>query len=279
MSFNKSKSKSSSKPLSAKERSTLFSSSLANIGNVFKPAGSTFTKRNIVGYEPGTSGTPGIVDPTYGYTGAGAPLLDAMGGVDQWGREVNAPTYGGTGRTPIYETGTGTYDTGKMQFGDTLMNVPEFDRRDFAGGGEARTLSGGDYDALQESLYGSATSGLSRFEEGERERIDQDLGDRGIYSSGAAVQAQGDLTESLGDVYGRAGTDAATQRYLMQLQEQQTLNQRDLQAAQMENVYGLQAAEQDYGAQWAPLDYLAGLWGQTGGTKSSGGSSGFGASI
>ena len=74
--------------------------------------------------------------------------------------------------------------------------------------------------------------------------------------------------------YTAAGAEAAAQRYGMQSQEQQFLNQLTAQEAARETAYRQAEAQQQFASQWAPLEYLMGLYNQTGGAISSGKSSG-----
>lgn len=170
------------------------------------------------------------------------------------------------------------YNKALERIGSTLSSdfsgyFSSYQPPEYASPGEARTLSGGDYDALQQSIYDSATAGLSAFEERERERVNQDAADRGIWSSGLAMQAQDDVTDTLAQYYKQAGADAATQRYQLQSQELEGLNNYNLQESSQQNSFNQGNASSEYESQWRPLDYLAGIFAQGSGTISSGSSS------
>lgn len=140
-------------------------------------------------------------------------------------------------------------------------------------------MSGGDYDRLEDSIVSSRWAPLQRYEGLMRERTDEDLNRRGIWSSGIATQAQGDITEQFLPQYTAAGAEAATQRYGAQQQEQQFLNQLTAQEAARETAYRQAEAQQQFASQWAPLEFLMGLYNQTGGAISSGKSKGFNVSL
>lgn len=172
------------------------------------------------------------------------------------------------------------YDAAISRIGNTIASggiggqtFASYQRPDYVDPGRAAMLSGGDYDALEKSIYDSATAGLSRFENLERERVNQDAADRGIWSSGLAMRAQGDVSERLAAEYARAGADATTQRYNLQAQELAGLNNYNLQSAGAANTFNQGNAASEYESKWRPLDYLAGIYGQANGTVSSGSSS------
>lgn len=209
-----------------------------------------------------------------------------------------------------------------------------------------RELSDGDYDALQNAIYGSATAGLGRAETDWRESADQSMANRGIWSSGAAQRTQNDITGQLSTAYGQAGTAAAEQRYGLQNANNDAYNQYQLSDKGLNNQYNLgllntglgyyqadnqydlgrraadtgqyqaetgrigtdnqftlglqsnanqlqgindsyalnrasmlndanaQASNAAFQAQWAPANFLSGIWNGTGGTVSSGSSGG-----
>lgn len=131
--------------------------------------------------------------------------------------------------------------------------------------GPYQGLSNGDYNALQQSLYSGATAGLKQYEQDARDNIDQSLSDRGLWSSGIAQAAQNDLTNSLADNYQNAGANAAAQRYGLQAQDLAQQNAYNQGESQFANQFNVQNANQNYASQWAPLEYLQGLYNQTGG--------------
>lgn len=126
------------------------------------------------------------------------------------------------------------------------------------------SMNNGDYDRLEQNIYGSRTAGIDRAKTLDSQRVDADLAKRGIWSSGLAAAAQGDNNERYAASYLQAGGDAATQRYGMQ---QQDLNAK--------NAFDAQQAAASYQAAWQPLNYYADLWNKTSGQNSSSSSRGF----
>lgn len=127
-------------------------------------------------------------------------------------------------------------------------------------------LANGDYDRLEQNIVTSRTAPLYAAYQTQSGQLDSDLAKRGIWSSGAAVQAQNDLTNSYLPQLTQAGAEAANQRYALQ--------QQDLSS---KNAFNMENANRQYNAQWTPFDKAMGVWNGTGGTVStSSGSSGGG---
>lgn len=137
-------------------------------------------------------------------------------------------------------------------------------------------LSNGDYNALQGSLYTSATAGLDKYRQDTLDHINQDASNRGIWSSGIPISSEIDLAENLAPAYVQAGAGAASQRYGLQAQDLANQNSWNQSNNQFLNQFNTQQAAQDYASQWAPLEYLQGLYNQTGGIISNQKESGWG---
>jgi hypothetical protein len=127
------------------------------------------------------------------------------------------------------------------------------------------SLNNGDYNALEQSIINSRTAPLDTAWNKYKESENQQMADRGLWSSGMPIKEQQKYyAENFLPAYQQAGADAATQRYTMQ--------QSDLTA---KNAAAIDAAQKEYEAKWRPLDYAQGLYNQTGGVMSSGTSSGW----
>ena len=163
--------------------------------------------------------------------------------------------------------------------GSEKLLAPQYRTPGYVYTGAPRTMSGGDYNRLEDSIVSSRWAPLQRYESQVRDRTDEDLNRRGIWSSGVATQAQNDITEQFLPQYTAAGAEAAAQRYGMQSQEQQFLNQLTAQEADRETAYRQAEAQQQFASQWAPLEYLMGLYNQTGGAISSGKTNQFNAAV
>jgi hypothetical protein len=124
-------------------------------------------------------------------------------------------------------------------------------------------LSGGDYDRLEQNIVTSRLAPLQAAYGQQSSKLDSDLARRGIYSSGAATQAQNDLTSSFLPQINAASAEAAAQRYGLQNSELTNRNQ-----------FNLENASRNYNTQWKPYEFAQGIWNGTGGAVSSGASSG-----
>lgn len=181
----------------------------------------------------------------------------------------------GQERGDIFNWGLGSINAAMGNVGSRQLNAPQYQAPKFTASGAPQSLSGGDYNRLEQSIVDSRWAPLQRYEAQQRERTDEDLNKRGIWSSGIATQAQGDVTEQFAPQYAAAGAEAAAQRYGLQAQEQQFMNQLNMQEATRRTGFDQTQADQQYASQWAPLEYLMGLYNQTGGAISSGKSRGF----
>ena len=98
--------------------------------------------------------------------------------------------------------------------------------------------------------------------------LNSNLASRGIWSSGLAQQAQQASDDSFKAQYAQNGANSANAAA--------NLNQQN---ANAQNTFNLANAGQVNQSNWAPLNYLAGIWNGTGGQTSSGESSGFNFSL
>jgi|LGOV01.1.fsa_nt_gb hypothetical protein len=134
---------------------------------------------------------------------------------------------------------------------------------------EMQRLAGGDYDQLEQSLLGSQTSMLDSQWANRKDSINQDMADRGLYASGIGAQAENEIFASdFLPAYQQAAAGATAQRYGMESQDNAMANQM-----------AMSNAGQDFASQWAPYEYLMGLYNNTGGTISSSKSGGWNFSI
>lgn len=163
-----------------------------------------------------------------------------------------------TVKNPLYRAGT--YDYGPEYIEqDSYAYDPE------EGQFQAPEYQGfGDYDQLEENILSSRYAPIDRARDMAREDFNQSASDRGIWSSGLALEGEMDIDERFAPQYSAAGADAAVQRYGMEAQD-----------LAQQNQYGLSAADMEYQSRWRPADYLSGIWNQTGGTISSGSSGGW----
>ncbi len=181
--------------------------------------------------------------------------------------ESNSRPLSATERDSIYQAALGNLSSNIPSTGYTAPS--------YASPGAAKTMSDGDYAALEQNILKSRMAPINSAMADERARSDQSLSDRGLWASGIAEKAQQDVTKNFMPSITQAGADAATQRYGMQASELAGLNQFAQTSAQAQNAFDMENASRKDNSNWRPADYLAGLWNGTGGTVGSSGSEGF----
>ena len=170
----------------------------------------------------------------------------------------------GAERANIFNYGMSSVGSGQNSgiFNNTGYTAPEYQSSNY------QQMAGGDYNAYRQALYDGSTAGLRQYEGDARAGIDQSLSDRGLWSSGIAQAAQNDLTEGIADSYAQAGANSTAQALAMKQQDLQGMNTFNQNATAMENQFNQGNAQQEYAAKWAPLEYLLGMYNQTGGAVS-----------
>lgn len=121
-------------------------------------------------------------------------------------------------------------------------------------------LSGGDYNQLENALMESKAAGINRAWDLEKDSINQEAADRGIWDSGIPLQTmQKRYEEAYIPQFTQAANEATAQRYGLQSE--------DLKGA---NAFNMTNAGSEFDAAWRPADYWAGIYNQTNGTISNG---------
>lgn len=141
----------------------------------------------------------------------------------------------------------------------TGLGLPQYEAPD------AKTLSAGDYNALEKSIVASRTAPLDTAWDRARTSINQEAANRGVWDGGIPIQKMMDVyrTDFI-PAYQQAGADAATQRYTLQSQENAQANNQNLTNAAM-----------GYQSKMALPNYLKDIYASTNGTNSSSSSGGF----
>lgn len=273
MSENTTSTQSTQRPLTAAERQDLYRSSIGNILNTYTQSGLPY-------------GGTGSMNPTvakYNPTSTPATATSTQGGAFTIGDIYNA---GGT-QSNYNKGGTVTLDP-KTYFQapnpDTNMptgaadpggiNLPVYQTPDYQSPGAYQGISNGDYNKLQTDVLSGYTAGLDYDKSKAMSTLNDSLAKRGIWSSGAAVQAENDLNNSYSGAYGKAGADATSNRYSLESADKLAENNYNQTAAKEANTYNQTNTQNQFSAGYAPLNYLSNLWNGTAGTV--GGSSTFG---
>lgn len=155
------------------------------------------------------------------------------------------------------------------------VNVPEYEAPTYSSAGNPLQIAGGDLNALQQQMTSGYTSGLDYSKAKDETRANADLARRGVWSSGIAEKAIQDVDASYAPQYAKAGADATNAAFNLQNSQNQSINQLNQQAANSENTFNLANASAENQSQWAPLNFLQGIWNGTGGAISNGSSGGF----
>lgn len=104
-------------------------------------------------------------------------------------------------------------------------------------------LSDGDYKRLEESIFGSAKGGLDQAVELRNQDINQEMSDRGLWSSGMPIQQQAkEFRDNFAPLYLKAAQDAAAQRYALESGDNQNINSANTQMGIARGQYGTQAS-------------------------------------
>lgn len=173
--------------------------------------------------------------------------------------------YGGQYENPDYKPGRSTY----------ALNAPSYEAPSYVASAAPKTLSGGDYEALQRAELQGNTAGLDYAKSKDLQNFNNSAGAKGIWSSGLALKGEGDIKAGYAPQYEKAGADATAQRYGLQSGENQAVNAFNQQESGARNTFNANNAQQNYNSKWAPLNYLQGMWNGTGGAISNGSSGGF----
>jgi len=159
-------------------------------------------------------------------------------------------------RSDIYEGGisdiAGTQASGQL-------STPSYQAPSYQQG-----MTTGDYSQMQQQLLQGGEAGLDYQNAQAQKAMNNDAAKRGIWSSGLVSQENTDLQAALAPQYAAAGATAAGQAA--------NLSQSN---ATAQNAFNQTNAQNTYNSQWAPLNYLQGIYNQTGGAISNGSSENF----
>lgn len=282
---------STSKPLTAAERQDLYRGAIGNILNTYgqsglpyggvgsmTPNGSTPAVYQASGVQPHqvsawsqpiqsqnvqsptTTGT--AVQPVSNglYNATGNASADNPQGNVNW---FSAP-FNSTGNPMDVKLPTGAPDPGGVNF--PVYQTPNYQ-------------SPGAYQIFDPNspTYANVLKGytdpLDAAKAKDIQNYNNSAAERGIWSSGLALQGENDISKAYAPQYSAAG-GAATQTQLGQLAGENVYNQA---AANSANTFNQTNSQNQFSTSWAPLNYLSSLWAGTAGNV--GGTSSFGANF
>jgi hypothetical protein len=283
-------SQSVSKPLTAAERQDLYRSSIGNILNTYVQSGLPYGGVGSMNGMNATNATftPYAAPATQTYSGIWKTLAPAVQSVQarpsaSSGQAASSGQIAQTGdqTNGLYNaSGTGEQSRAQSRLEDYRAPLDFFNQTHGApdptvnmptgardpGGINLPVYQTPQYQTPGQFQAGGYTAGLDYAKGQDTERLNSDLAKRGIWSSGLAEKAMGDLSAGYAPAYEKAGADQATAQ-----------NAYNLTGAQNANNFNVTNANNAYQAGWTPLEYLRNLWSGTSGQTS--GSSSFGQSL
>lgn len=147
--------------------------------------------------------------------------------------------------------------------------LPDYQGATFTGAGPASRLGGGDYGRLENSIRESQWAPIDALKTQRFADIDQEMADRGLYTSGVGADTKESIfARDFLPAYQGAANQAVSTRYGLEQADNQAANAFNLNSANMANQFNMQDAAGRNQAAWAPLEYLLGLYNQTGGSNS-----------
>jgi hypothetical protein len=182
-------------------------------------------------------------------------------------------------------------NTGRFGFNDIARySTPDYEKAQIVDPGNVERFAGGNYDRLEQSILKSRTAPLERALSLAEAGTDADAAKRGIWSSGLAIQSKQALADKFAPELRAAAADAATQRYGAEQADvnaanqynqgrASTLNQAGQFGSAQKNSFEMENANRRYNAQWAPANYLSGVYNGTGGAFSNASGGGWNFSI
>jgi len=191
--------------------------------------------------------------------------------------QTNPSYITGTGGTPAVYDDQGNVVTPGSGTSYSL-NAPQYVAPTYQSAGTPQQISGGDLQQMQKDMTAGYTAPLDAAKATDITNENSDLAKRGIWSSGLAEQAMGDINKQYAPQYAQAGANATNAAYGLSNSQNQSVNSLAQQNANSANNFNITNAAQQNASNWAPLNYLQGLWNGTGGQTSSSNSFSFGLS-
>lgn len=248
---------SQSRPLTAAERQDLYRSSIGNILNTYTESGLPYGGQGSMNATNATF-NPYATAPTQGTNGAGTQVTSPVTGL------YNA-TGGATSPYDQSHPGEVTWDPKSFVSAPSAqVNMPTGAAD--PGGINLPVYQTPQYQSPGQFQKGGYTAGLDYAKGQDIKNVNQDLANRGIWSTGLADAAVQNREAGYAPAYEKAGADQAT--------AQNAYNQN---AADSANNFNVTNTNNAYQAGWQPLQFLQGLWNGTSGQTS--GSSSFGQSL
>ena len=277
MSENTTSTSSQARPLTAAERQDIYNGAIGSLKNTYTQSGLPYDGSGSMYYGAaqfdGSNNTSGTGKANVSANSFGS-LYNASGNSSnnfgKGGQVTLDPKTYFQAENPNVNMPTGSKDAGGINF-------PTYVAPDYQNPGSYSSL--GDYGKLQEILTKGNLAGLDYAKENDMRKVNDNAAKRGVWSSGLVMQDEKDLSNAYAPSYAKAGADATSQRYNLELSDLNAKNNYNLNAAKSANDFNTAQQGQKYTAGWAPLNYLANTWNGTTGQVSGSNSFGQGISI
>ena len=213
------------------------------------------------GEQPGTTPYNATGNMTTGFTHSG--------GLTAGGSNVNGPSLTNpflTAATPNVQMPTGAPSPGGVNF-------PTYQTPQYQGAGQYQTVGNQTDPTLYNNILKGYTDPLDAAKATDTTNYNNSAAERGIWSSGLALQGQNDIDKAYAPQYTAAGGQA-TSALQSELSGENTYNAAQSNAA---NTFNQGNAQNTFSSGWAPLNYLSSLYAGTAGNI--GGTNTFGANI
>lgn len=267
-------SNSSNRPLTAAERQDLYRGGIGNVLNTYKQSGLPYGGQGSMD----AAGTQAVFDPNQqtpqpgqsGWSGGYNANSTRNSNPNKLGEVTLDPkTFMSAGQSNT------TMPTGGADPGG--INVPVYNAGAYQSPGAFQSLSGGDYQNLQDKVLAGYTAPLDAAKATDMRDVNSDAAKRGVWSSGLAMQAENDIAKAYAPQYAAAGGAATSQTTNLQAQELAGRNAFNQAGANAANAFNQSNAQNQFSAGWAPLNYLQNQWAGTAGNV--GGSNSFGMEV
>lgn len=181
------------------------------------------------------------------------------------------------------EERTKYYDKALSNMWGTLsgnsFQMPEYEKPTYQNPGEYTGLNSGDYEGLTKNLTDARLAAITSAWDRTKNDINQEMSDRGLYTSGIGAQKEIDLyRDNVQPAIMQAVAEGQQAGLNLQQNDLAARNAYNLQSAGQANTFNQNQAQTGLAAAWQPYQYLADLWNNTKGqyTKSSGSGWNFG---
>lgn len=180
------------------------------------------------------------------------------------------------------EERTKYYDKALSNMWGTLSGnsfpMPEYEKPTYQNPGEYTGLNSGDYEGLTKNLTDARLAAINSAWDRTKNDINQEMSDRGLYTSGIGAQKEIDLyRDNVQPAIMQAVAEGQQAGLNLQQNDLASRNAYNLQSAGQANTFNQNQAQTGFTAAWQPYQYLADLWNGTKGqySKSTGGTTSF----